>query len=113
MDKFEIRQLAKAIVEETDSHYKADLAPKWEGGSMFFIPKNSDAKDHEMPIDTMLHKIVMIRDNLRVLEQQINSSDSLSEGEKIKFQNYITKCYGSLTSFNFLFNYQEDKFTTK
>lgn len=107
---YNLKELAKAIVEEMDSLHSADLAPKWEGGSIFFLPKNSDIKDHEMPIDKLLHKIVMVRDNLRVLEQQINSSSSLTEGEKVKFQNYITKCYGSMTSFNFLFYDEEDKF---
>ena len=110
MDKNEIKELAVAFVEQIESIHNADLAPKWEGGSIFFIPPNSSQKDHELPIDKLMHKIVMIRDNLRVLEQQLNSSTSLTEGEKIKFQAYITKCYGSLTSFNFLFNEASDKF---
>lgn len=113
MEKNEIKALAVAIVEEMDSIHSADLAPKWEGGSIFFLPKNSEIKDHELPIDKLFHKVVMIRDNIRVLEQQINSSESLSEGEKIKFQGYITKCYGSMTSFNFLFYDEDDKFSSK
>jgi hypothetical protein len=113
MEKFEIRELAKAIVQEMDSIHSADLAPKWEGGSIFFLPKNSEMKEQELPIDKLFHKIVMIRDNLRVLEQQINSNESLSEGEKVKFQGYITKCYGSMTSFNFLFYEETDKFSSK
>jgi len=113
MEKFEIRELAKAIVQEMDSIHSADLAPKWEGGSIFFLPKNSEMKEQELPIDKLFHKIVMIRDNLRVLEQQINSNESLSEGEKVKFQGYITKCYGSMTSFNFLFYEESDKFSSK
>lgn len=113
MEKIEIRELARAIVEEMDSMHSAELAPKWEGGSLFFIPKNSDVRDHELPIDKLLHKIVMVRDNLRVLEQQLNSNDKLSEGEKLKYQGYITKCYGSLTSFNFLFYNEDDKFSSK
>ncbi|MDT3739776.1 MAG: hypothetical protein RO257_09790 [Candidatus Kapabacteria bacterium] len=113
MEQYEIRQLARFIVEEMDELHSADLAPKWEGGSIFFLPKNSETKDHELPIDKLFHKIVMVRDNLRVLEQQINSSESLSEGEKVKFQGYITKCYGSMTSFNFLFYDEDDKFNSK
>jgi hypothetical protein len=113
MEKQEIKQLAKALVEAMEEEYSAELAPKWEGGSVFFIPKNSDVKDHEFPIDKLMHKIVMIRDNLRVLEQQINANETLTEGEKLKFQGYITRCYGSLTSFNFLFAEQEDKFVSK
>jgi hypothetical protein len=113
LTKDEIKVLAKALIEEMDAQYSADLALKWEGGSIFFIPKDSSVKDHEMPIDKLLHKIVMIRDNLRVLEMHINSNANLVEAEKIKLQGYISKCYGSLTSFNFLFRDQEDKFVSK
>ena len=113
INKQEIKVIAKAIIQEMDAQYSADLAAKWEGGSIFFIPKDSTVKDHEMPIDKLLHKIVMVRDNLRVLEMHINSNDNLSEGEKVKIQGYISRCYGSLTSFNFLFRDQEDKFTSK
>ena len=113
MNPEEIKLLAKEIVDEMDTRYSAEYAAKWEGGSIFFIPNNSTVKDHELPIDKLMHKIVMIRDNLRVLEQQLNSNDNLSEGEKLKFQSYITKCYGSLTSFNFLFVNPEDRFTSK
>jgi len=113
MEKEEIRNLAKAIVEEMDCTQSAEYAPKWEGASVFIIPRDSSAKDHEIPIDKLMHKIVLIRDNLRVLEQNINSNESLTEGEKLKFQSYITKCYGSLTSFNFLFYDPDDKFSSK
>lgn len=113
LEKSEIKELAKAIVEEMDSMYSAELTPKWEGGSIFFIPRDSSTKDHEMPIDTILHKIVMIRDNLRVLEMKINSNDNISEAEKVRLQSYISRCYGSLTSFNFLFANPEDKFKSK
>jgi hypothetical protein len=112
INKLEIRELAKSIVEEMDSMYYAELAPKWERGSIFFIPQESQQKDHEIPIEKIMHKIVMMRDNLRVLEAQINSCDKLTEGEKVKFQGYITRCYGSMTSFNFLFRNPEDRFTS-
>ena len=113
MTEEEIKTLAKAIVEEMHCLHSAEFAPKWEGGSVFFIPRDSNIKDHEMPIEKLMHKIIMIRDNLRVLEQQINSSELLPESEKLKLQSYITRCYGSLTSFNFLFYHEEDKFTSK
>jgi hypothetical protein len=113
MTNEEIKLLANAIVDEMDEKHSAEFAPKWEGASLFFIPRDSDAKDQEMPIDKLMHKIVLVRDNLRVLEQQINSNSNLSDGEKLKYQGYITKCYGSLTSFNFLFYNQEDKFRSK
>ncbi len=109
----DIKRLAKAIFLEMDAMYSADIAPKWERGSIFFIPEDSTQKDHEIPIQKILHKIVMMRDNLRMLEMQINSNDKLTEGEKVKFQGYISRCYGSMTSFNFLFRNPEDKFASK
>lgn len=109
----ELKVLAKQIVREMDALNNADLAPKWQSGTIKLIPENPDLKAHEIPIDTLMHKIVMVRNNIRVLEQQINSSEDLSEGERIKFQSYITRCYGSMTSFNFLFANEEDKFSSK
>ncbi len=113
MDYDEIKLLAKLLAKELEESKSADLAPKWEGATIEFIPSDSDLAKHSIEIDKLMHKIVMVRDNLRVLEQQINSNDNLSEGEKIKFQNYITKCYGSLTSFNFMFKKDDDKFSSK
>lgn len=113
LDALEIKLLAQKIVFLMNKSHSADLAPKWEGGTIKFIPKDQSLKEHEIPIDVLMHKIVMIRDNIRVLEQQINSNDNLSEGEKIKFQSYITKVYGSLTSLNFIFSNEEDKFSSK
>jgi len=113
LDAVELKVLAKQIVREMDALNNADLAPKWQNGVIKLIPENPDLKPHEIPIETLMHKIVMVRNNIRVLEQQINSSEDLSEGERIKFQSYITRCYGSLTSFNFLFSNESDKFSSK
>jgi hypothetical protein len=113
MDKEEVKVLAAALIEEMESVHDAEMAWKWEDGSVFFMPGDSDTKEHEIPIKRMMHKIVMIRDNLRVLESKINTSKEISDSEKLRLQNYITKCYGSLTSFNFLFYSDEDKFKSK
>ncbi len=113
MDYDEIKLLAKLLIQEMEQRNNADLAPKWEGGLVEFIPANADLAKHSIDIEKLMHKIVMVRDNLRVLEQQINSNKNISEGEKLKYQNYITKCYGSLTSFNFIFKDENDKFTSK
>lgn len=85
------------------------IGDKWKGGTMILRPKDSNLKDKELPIDTFFHKIVMVRDRLRVMEQKINSSN-LDEQEKIDLQQYITRIYGSLTTFNVLFKIKEQQF---
>ncbi len=89
---------------------KVALGKKWQGGTMILQPANAELKPKEMPIETFFHKIVMMRDRLRVLEQNINSSDSLSDEEKVNLQQYISRIYGSMTSFNILFEEKEDYF---
>ncbi len=86
------------------------LGDKWQGGTMVLQPFNESLKPKEIPIETFFHKIVMLRDRLRVLEQQINANEKLSDEEKVNMQQYITRCYGSLTTFNVLFKYDEDYF---
>src|SRR5262245_50360473 len=78
------------------------MAKKWVGGKLVLWPKEEGLAAKELPIDTLFHKIVMIRDRLRVLEQQINGHAQLAEQEKVHLQQYITRCYGSLTTFNVL-----------
>ena len=77
---------------------------------MVLYPGDEGLKEKELPIETFFHKIVMIRDRIRVMEQRINSSKNLSDEEKINLQQYITRVYGSLTTFNVLFRYKEDSF---
>jgi len=86
------------------------LGEKWEGGTMSLQPANLELKPKEIPIETFFHKIVMLRDRLRVLEQNINSSKSLTDEEKVHLQQYITRSYGSLTTFNVLFSEKEHFF---
>ncbi|MEN8118181.1 MAG: hypothetical protein ABFS16_14445 [Bacteroidota bacterium] len=86
------------------------LGEKWTGGSMVLQPVNPELKSKEIPIETFFHKIVMLRDRLRVLEQSINSSKTLNDEEKINIQQYITRVYGSLTTFNVLFSEKEHYF---
>ena len=73
-------------------------------------PSDSNLADKEIPIDTFFHKIVMVRDRLRVMEQKINSSKTLEDADKIDLQQYITRIYGSLTTFNVLFKLKSDNF---
>ncbi|HPB53010.1 MAG TPA: hypothetical protein PLR22_05020 [Saprospiraceae bacterium] len=86
------------------------LGDKWKGGIMELKPSNPSLKSKEMPIESFFHKIVMLRDRLRVMEQRINSHDAFSDEDKVNMQQYITRIYGSLTSFNILFKYPEHQF---
>jgi len=86
------------------------LAGKWTGGKMVLHPGDKNMAVKEIPIDAFFHKIVMLRDRLRVLEQRINSNEKLSDEDKLNMQQYITKIYGSLTTFNVLFKFPQHQF---
>jgi hypothetical protein len=86
------------------------LAPKWDGGTMVLRPRDPSLQSKELPLEQLFHKVVMIRDRLRVLEQKINANEKLSDAEKVDLQQYVTKCYGTLTTFNVLFREERDRF---
>jgi hypothetical protein len=86
------------------------LGDRWQRGTMILQPLDKSLKPKEIPIEDFFHKIVMLRDRLRVLEQNINSNKKLSDEEKVNLQQYITRCYGSLTTFNVLFRNKEQNF---
>jgi hypothetical protein len=101
--------LIKILDAYSDISQVVDLGDKWEGGILSLQPKDTSLKAKEIPVETFFHKIVMVRDRLRVMEQRINSS-KLTDEEKVNLQQYITRIYGSLTTFNVLFKYKEDQF---
>lgn len=86
------------------------LGERWKGGTLIVKPSNPTLQSKEIPVETFFHKIVMLRDRLRVMEQNINSHSVLTDSEKVDLQQYITRIYGSLTTFNFLFADNKDYF---
>jgi len=86
-----------------------EIAKKWIDGNIIMQPKDTTLQAKELQISTLFHKIVMIRDNLRVLEQKVNTHEKLNDADRIELQQYITKAYGSLTTFNHLFKEKADQ----
>ena len=100
----EVEQVLRYVLDEQSALQEiVPIGDKWTGGNMILQPANLSLKPKEIPIESFFHKIVMLRDRLRVLEQNINSHPGLSDEEKVNMQQYITRIYGSLTSFNILF----------
>jgi hypothetical protein len=105
----DIEQLLRRVIREETGLTSATPADKWRGGTLVLKPGNPALQEKIWPIETFFHKVVMIRNRLRTLEQQLNALDA-PEDVKVKMQAYITGCYGSLTSFNILFANEEDQF---
>jgi hypothetical protein len=107
---YEVERSLRSILQKfSDVQETVPLGQKWTGGKLIMQPGDKNLKPKEMPIESLFHKIVMIRDRMRTLEQRVNAS-ALTDEEKVNIQQYITRCYGSLTSFNVLFKRPEDYF---
>ncbi len=108
---YEIENSLREILKKwSDASEIIPLADKWRGGTLILQPRDISLLKKEIPINTFFHKIVMLRDRLRVMEQKINSSKVLEEQDKIDLQQYLTRCYGSLTTFNILFKNNSQSF---
>ncbi len=104
------KSLIKILKTWSDISEVIPMHNKWNNGKMILVPGNTELKEKEIPIEVFFHKIVMVRDRLRVMEQRINSSEGLTDEDKVNLQQYITRIYGSLTTFNVLFQQKEDYF---
>lgn len=113
MDINEFRRVIRQVLNEELSLSDPQLGNRWQGGEVILQPGDDNTQEKRIPIETFFHKIVMVRDKLRVLEQKVNGHKGLSDEEKIQMQSYITACYGSLTTFNVLFSGRDDHFRSK
>jgi len=108
---YEVEKSLRDILKKwSDITEIVPIAEKWRGGTLVLQPKDPNLSNKEIPIDTFFNKIVMLRDRLRVMEQKINSSKVIAQQDKIDLQQYITRCYGSLTTFNVLFKNNSQNF---
>jgi hypothetical protein len=105
----DLELLLRRVIREETGLTPVAPAAKWRGGTLVLRPGTPGLQEKSWPIETFFHKIVMLRNRLRTLEQQVNASD-LPDDMKIKLQGYISGCYGSLTSFNVLFADEADQF---
>ncbi len=110
MDADEFRSILRDVIRDELGVSNVDIAGKWDGGEVILKAGKEGVQDKHIPIESLFHKIVMIRDKLRVLEQKVNSHPKLSDEEKVQMQQYVTQCYGTLTTFNVLFADREDGF---
>ncbi len=101
--------LLRRIIREETGLTPVAPAEKWRNGQLVLRPGTPGLQEKAWPIETFFHKVVMLRNRLRTLEQQLNAAE-LPEDLKVKLQGYVTGCYGSLTSFNVLFAEEADQF---
>jgi hypothetical protein len=110
MDADEFRRVLSEVIRDELGVADVEIAGRWAGGEMVLKPAKEGIQEKRIPLDSLFHKIVMIRDKLRVLEQKINGHPKLAPDDKVQLQQYVTGCYGSLTTFNVLFADREDQF---
>lgn len=105
-----VKQMVHELGLEKSEAIMNELAPRWRKGKMVLQPADTSLQAKEVELDVFFHKIVMMRNNLRVLEQKVNGNETLASADKFDWQQYITRCYGSMTTFNLLFKDKESYF---
>ena len=111
MDQETFRQVLREVLLDELGVRDVELGDRWNDGELVLVPGKEETQEKRIPLDVFFKKIVMVRDKLRVLEQKVNGNKNLSDEDKVQLQQYITGCYGSLTSFNVLFRTKEDHFS--
>jgi hypothetical protein len=110
MDQEEFRSVLREILLDELGLRDVELGDRWQGGEMVLVPGKQGTLEKRIPIDSLFRKVVLIREKLRVLEQKINNHDKLGDEDRLQLQQYVTQCYGSLTTFNVLFKSKDDGF---
>jgi hypothetical protein len=112
LEEEDLRKITQAVraVFNAEQSVSGNIADRWTGGQLVMKPGKAGTQEKVVPIEAFFRKIIGVRDRLRVLEQRINANPKLSDEEKLQLQEYITKAYGSLTTFNVLFAESEDRF---
>jgi hypothetical protein len=110
MDQSEFRNVLREILLDELGVRDIELGDRWQNGELVLVPGKAGTQEKRIPIDNLFRKVVLIREKLRVLEQKINNHERLDDNDRLQLQQYITQCYGSLTTFNVLFKHKDDQF---